>query len=436
MAVVLRGNQPGVDDTFVFDRAESTTGWTTVGSAAGLATGQSGGGFGNNAIPAKEGSGSVEFHLTAAGQTGGLQSPAIATGFAGTAREVGCWFLNPGEEAGGAKVLDDTDPNCLQLGIVHSGGTTYYSQNFIRAANNNVWPGGWVYLRASANLTNITRVVPRVNGCNAPNNEKQDLEYQIDYAKSYDVIQVSGTTETLDTIFEASLTNDWGLVERFGNFYIFNCGLEFLSGCTFTATNAVIFMNHYGNQFKQAFIVRSGANVTFGAKSTPSTVTYANSGCQLISPETALNGDTKPAPPFTVENGATFSAFDTLFQGWGTITFGEAGAGADPAVELNKCDFYDNDDVEFRSNALDLLNCRIHQDSADRGNLGTVFIAPNSLKQLQVFNSTNALEFEVDCTVEEYIASSNTTADLRIKEGATVKLRNSSYDDSKVVRYV
>lgn len=423
MAITLSGA--------VFDAAESTTGWTLVGSADGLATGQSGSGQFSNAIPAKQGSGSVEFHLTGSGQSGGLQSPAV-TGFAGTAREVGCWFLNPGEEDGGAKLLRDANSNALQLGIVHSGGTTYVDQAFIRAANNNIWPAGWMKLRATGNFTGITAVVPYVNNCNAPNNAKQDLEYQVDYAHSYDYIQISGT-ESLSDVYQTSLTNDWGVVEKFDNFYVFNCGIEFLSGCNFSAENEFIFLNHFGNVFKQNVIIRSGATVRFGSKSTPSTISYANNGCQLLSPETALDGSSKPGPTLLVEDGATFSAYDTLFQGFGLIQLGETANTAD--VELIKCDFYDNDDVEFRSTLLEADDLRIHQDSTDKGNLGQVFQTPAKFERIKVFNSINALQFDVNTTVNGYDASNN-TYDAVVKEGVTLQLTNSSYDTAKLLRVV
>ena len=407
-----------------FSRAESTTGWTPFENAAGTSTGQGG----SNGIPAKEGSGSVEFHLTGAGQSGGLQSPAIPA-FNMVDREVGLWFLNPGEEDGGAQLLRNATDS-LFLRVWHSGGQTDFDQSYLRLPDGN-WNNGWLYLRATGNLIGVTNIAPRVFNCNAPNNAKQDLEYQIDYAKSYDKIIVTGV-ETLDSIYQASLTNDWGLVEKNDNRFSFNCGIEFASGCTFVAENQDIFLNHYSDQFKQNIIVKAGANVRFGRRSQPSVFAYAQDGCQIKSPETPLIGSGKAAPDFLVEDGANFSCYDTLIQGFGNVLFGQNNTS--PAViDIIKVNLYDNNNVEFRSTALDADDLRINQDSADIGNIGAVFFAPNSFRNIQAFNCVNALQFEVSCLVEGYTAQ-NTVNDAVIRDGADVEFRNSDLDFSKLLR--
>lgn len=430
------------------NNCDATTGFIVIGSGAGLAGGQGG----QNGVPAKEGTGTVEFHL-GANSSGGYRTPTV-TSFDVRDFEVGAWFLNPKFNNAGAEMIASAD-NGVSLRLYSGANWADYYQPQWRLADGT-WQGGWIYLRASgaagtedANSGTWTNTqaaavdsVGIVVNSAASNTGKNDLEYQMDWFKYYDKVEITGTNTgspwTLDDIVTESLNNVWGVVNKTDTFYEFFAGIEFgdavATTTTFKAENEYIFLNQSSADHDYQITVKNGATVTFGAKSAQAQGTYAKNGIQLVVPELAVyqpaTSPPKCAPSLIAESGGILQVYGTLVQGFGTINLGSGGTAA---IDIVKSDFYDNDTIEFRSTGLTADNVRIHTDSTDKQDLGTVYNFPSSMKNIRVFNCVDALEFRAGGTVTNYIAG-DTTRDALILEGQTLTLKNSTFSETKLER--
>jgi hypothetical protein len=423
----------------VISNADATTGWAVIPNASTLAGGT---------VPQLEGSDSVSFDIDASNDTGGLQSPTV-TAFDLRNNEVGIWFLNPKKDADNNELISQ-EADALRLRVYAGTNFADYNQGFLRDTNNE-YPGGWLYLRASGaagtedtnsgTWTNtqagaITSVGVFLRN-DAPNNDKSDTEYHVDYVKYSNKIIVTGfnggtTPWTLGDIYDASIAGDWGLVEKTENFYRFYCGLEFGDGSAagaFDANNEYIFLDHSSADLKYDVTVKNNFTVTLGVKNVQTQATYAQDGVQLVSSQSALYDTAEPRPSLSVEAGGNLNCYATLIQGFGNVALGD-GTGN---IELVGVDMYENTTVQFRSTQLSADNIRVHTLSTDKGNLGVITETPISMTRVQVFNSNDALEFQQSFSVTEYVASDN-TFDVLIQEGDEMSLINSSFDPAKLKR--
>ncbi len=425
--------------------ADATTGWTADTNNAPNSGPSTGG------VLQKEGSGTVEFDLGNTA-TGGIKSPTV-TAFDVRTQEVGVWFLNPKVDENGVELMNNGD-SALRLRL-YSGTNyaDYYQGN--NKLTDGFYPGGWMFLRASgaagsedanggtwtntqaAAVDSASIIVTSV----VDNTNKNATEYAVDIIKYYDKIVVTGynggtTPWTLQDIYDASETNAWGVVEKAEGFYRFYCGLEFGDGTNagaFEATNEYIYLDHSSSDHEYNVVVKNNFTVTLGEKNTQTQDTYAQNGCQLVATEDALfqlSSPAKCAPSLTVESGGILELYDTKVQGFGTINLGSGGSSA---IELINTDLYDNDEVEFRSTGLTADNIRIHHLSTDKGDLGAIYNVPSSMTRINVFNCTDALNFQETMSVTKYNAG-DTTYDVVVLEGKTVTLINSVFNETKIKR--
>lgn len=121
-------------------------------------------------------------------------------------------------------------------------------------------------------------------------------------------------------------------------------------------------------------------------------------------------------------------------QGFGIINLGSGSTQADDIEQIG-VDFYDNDDVEFRSTGLEVDNIRIHQDSADKGPLGSVNSVPTQFERVQTFNGTDGLEFRVSMTADRYSAG-DLNFDLVVLDGQELTMLDSIFDIGAIKRVV
>ena len=454
-------------DQTILNTADATTGWTTFGAAAALAAG--------SVTPAqKQGTDTVEFHYTGTGGTGGIRH-ANVTAFSVRTEEVGVWFLNPKKSQSGeeAELIRGISGAVRLRLFAQSGNTADYYQDQHRLANGN-FQGGWLYLRASGaagsedansgtwtntDADNVVAVGVYVDGQQG-NDDKNALEYQVDYVKRYSKITVDGYADeptntvpwTLADIYAQDLADsggnpeEWGVVNNLENFYKFYCGLQFGNDAgtvttEFEASNEFIFLDHSSSELTYDIVIKNNATVTLGVKNTSGVVEdYAQDGVQLVASENGLFQLTTPAkcsPAFTVESGGVLRIYAGLLQGFGTVNFGSGGSGE---IEKLFSDFYDNDIIEFRTTNMTIDACRYHTDSADKGDLGIFYSQPGvgGLNRLTVFNCLDGLVFRVDYTgtrfVQTYRSLGGTTYDVGVLEALTVDLVDSAFDPTKIVR--
>ena len=431
-------------------------------SAAGLGAGETG----QNGVPPKQGTGSVEFHSTNAISTCGIRMINTVTGFSVRSNEVSCWFLNPkvGESGAGNPELLANSDSAIRLRLYSGANYADYYQTQHRLADGN-WQGGWLYLRASgaagsedANSGTWSNTqadaVDRIGvtiETQATNDDKNALEYQVDYAKYYDKIIVTGLNATnpwtLADIYAEDLANnganpeEWGVVNNLENFFKFYAGLEIGDGVAvteFEAANEFMYFDHSSAAHKYDLTIRNNATVTLGVKNVQPQETYAQDGVQVVATENGqfqLITPSKCAPPFTVESGGVLRMYAGLLQGFGTVNFGSGGTGE---IEKLFSDFYDNDIVEFRTTGLTIDACRYHTDSADKQDLGIFYSVPTSLRRLTIFNCLDGLVFRIDFNgasfVQTYRSLGGSTYDVGILEAREIDLVDSEFDPDKILR--
>ena len=443
-----------------------TTNWQNDTNNPQSATGIGNGNTGQNAVPPKEGAASVEFHSENAVATLGIRMASTVTSFSVRSNEVGVWFLNPkvGESgAGNPELLAETD-SAVRLRLYSGANYADYYQTQWRLGDGK-WQGGWLYLRASgaagsedANSGTWTNTqadaVDRVGvtiETQADNNDKNALEYQVDYVKYYDKIIVTGLNAsnpwTLADIYAEDLADsgpdpeEWGVVNNLENFFKFYAGLEIGDGTTvteFEAANEFIYLDHSSSAHKYNVTIKNNATVTLGVKNAQPQETYAQDGVQIVATEDGqfqLTSPVKCAPSFTVEAGGVLRIYAGLLQGFGTVNLGSGGSGV---IEKLFSDFYDNDIIEFRTTGMTIDACRYHVDSADKQDLGIFYSVPTSLNRITVFNCLDGLVFRISYNganfVQTYRSLGGTTYDVGILEGATLDLVDSEFDPDKIVR--
>ena len=438
-------------------------------SAAGIGAGETG----QNGVPPKQGTGSVEFHSATAISTVGIRMINTVTAFDVRDVEVGCWFLNPkvGESgAGNPELLAEADDS-IRLRLYSGVNCVDYYQTQWRLGDGK-WQGGWLYLRASGEAgsedaiingvwTNTqAAAVDRIGvtvKTQATNDNKNALEYQVDCAQTYDKIIVTGFANpptntipwTLADIYAEDLADsggnpdEWGVVNNLENFYKFFCGLEFGDGTTvteFEAANEFIYLQHSSAAHKYDVTIKNNATVTLGVKNTKVSPanTYAQDGVQVVATENGqfqLTTPSKCSPLFTVESGGVLRIYASLLQRFGTINLGSNGTGE---IEKLFSDFYDNGVIEFRTTDMTVDECRYHTDSSDKDDVGIFYSVPDSLSRLRVFNCVDGLVFRINFNgtdfVQTYDAKGGTTYDVGILEGSTIDLVDSIFDPTKIVR--
>ncbi|MDJ0952480.1 MAG: hypothetical protein QNJ81_02255 [Acidimicrobiia bacterium] len=441
----------------ILNNADATTGWATFGAAAALAAGS---------VPPKQGTNCVEFHYTGTGGTGGIQTPTF-TAVSVRTGEIGVWFLNPKKsQAGEESELIRPISGAIRLRLFSGANSADYYQDQHRLGNGE-FQGGWLYLRASgeagsedlvsagtwgnAQADSVNAVGVYVDGQQG-NDDKNALEYQVDYVKYYDKIVVTGLNGmnpyTLADIYAEDLADnganpeEWGVVNNLENFFKFYSGLEIGDGTTateFEASNEFIFLDHSSSAHKYDVTIRNNATVTLGVKNTTGVVEdYAQDGVQIVATENGLFQLTTPnkcSPAFTVESGGVLRIYAGLLQGFGTVNFGSGGTGI---IETLFSDFYDNDIIEFRTTGLTVDACRYHTDSADKQDLGIFYNSPSSLNRITVFNCVDGLVFRISYNganfVQTYRSLGGTTYDVGVLEAATVDLVDSTFDPDRIVR--
>ena len=435
-------------------------------SAGGIGDGSSG----QNGVPPKEGTASVEFHSATATATLGIRMASTVTSFSIRDNEVACWFLNPkvGESgAGNPELLAQTD-SAVRLRVYSGANYADYYQTQWRLGDGK-WQGGWIYLRASgaagsedANSGTWTNTqadaVDRIGvtiETQATNDDKNALEYQIDYCKYYDKIIVTGYANeptntipwTLADIYAEDLADsganpqEWGVVNNLENFYKFYCGLDIGNGTTTTeveASNEFMYFAHSSAAHKYDVVIKNNATLTLGVKNVKTVETYSQDGVQVVATENGqfqLVSPSKCSPLFTIESGGVLKMYAGLLQGFGTVNFGSGGTGQ---IETLFSDFYDNDIIEFRTTGLTVDACRYHTDSADKQDLGIFYSIPTSLNRITVFNCIDGLVFRINYNgsnyVQTYRSLGGTTYDVGILEGSEIDLVDSTFDPTKIVR--
>ena len=431
-------------------------------SAGGIGAGESG----QNGVPPKEGLGSVEFHTATATSTVGIRMINTVTSFSVRDNEVSCWFLNPkvGESGAGNPELLANSDSAIRLRLYSGANYADYYQTQHRLADGN-WQGGWLYLRASgaagsedANSGTWTNTqadaVDRIGvtvETQATNDNKNALEYQVDYAKYYDKIIVTGLNATnpwtLSDVFDEDLADsggnpqEWGVVNNLENFFKFYAGLEIGDGSTtteFEASNEFMYFDHSSAAHKYAVVIKNAATVTLGVKNARPQETYAQDGVQVVATENGLFQLVTPskcAPAFTIESGGILRIYASLLQGFGTVNFGSGGTGE---IEKLFTDFYDNDIVEFRTTDMTVDACRYHTDSADKQDLGVIYSVPTSLNRITIFNCVDGLVFRVNYNgsnfVQTYRSLGGTTYDIGTLEATEQDFVDSEFDPDKIVR--
>ncbi len=428
------------------------------------------GNIAGGSVPPQEGTNCVEFD-NGANATFGVRMVNTVTPFSVRSNEVGIWFLNPkfGEAgAGSPELLAQTD-SAVRLRLYSGANAVDYYQKQWRLGNG-LWQGGWLYLRASgaagsedAIVTGswsntqadaVDRIGVTVESV-AANTSKNALEYQIDYAKFYDKIIVTGfanpPTNTIPwtpaDIYAQDLADNganpeiWGVVNNVENFFKFFCGLEIGDGTTvteFEASNEFLFFDHSSAAHKYNITIKNNATVTLGVKNAKTVETYAQDGVQIVATENGfftLTTPSKCAPSFTVESGGVLRIYAGLLQGFGTVNLGSGGAGE---IEKLFSDFYDNDIIEFRSTDMTVDACRYHTESGDKQDLGIFYSVPTSLNRITVFNCIDGLVFRISYNgsnfVRFYRALGGTTYDVGILEANTLDLVDSTFDPDKILR--
>ncbi len=437
-------------------------------AAAGIAAGETG----QNGVPPKQGTGTVEFHSATAISTCGIRMINTVTSFSIRDNEVACWFLNPkvGESGAGNPELLANSDSALRLRVYSGANYADYDQTVWRLADGN-WQGGWLYLRASGAAGSESRnsgtwtntqadAVDRIGvtvETQATNNNKNALEYQVDYAKYYDKIVVTGYQNeptntipwTLADIYAEDLADnganpeEWGVVNNLENFFKFFCGIDFGNGTTtteFEASNEFMFLDHSSSAFKQDVVITNAATVTLGVKNVQTEATYAQDGVQLVATENGqfqLTTPEKCSPLLTVNSGGILKIYAGLIQGFGTVSLGGGGSAV---VEKLFSDFYDNGVIEFRTTGMTVDACRYHIESTDKGNLGVFYSAPTSLNRLTIFNCFDGMVFRISYNganrVQVIRSLGGTQYDVGIIDPGTLDLSDSIIDPTRIKRVI
>lgn len=417
-----------------------------------------------------------EFTYDAAVTAGGCKlATNLVTTFSLLTNEVGIWFLNGKFDGDGAEIMATADASLrLRVYSSQSGAERYadYYQTQHKNKIDGTFNGGWLYLRASgdagtedanggtwtsadaAAINNIAVIVTT----QVANNGTSDPAFAVDWYKYYDSISVTGyqnpPTNNIAWQFSdieaaanvaPSATGPvglWGVVNRVIDFFSFFCGLEFgespAAVGAFTDENKYVYLFHSSSDFEYDVEVRDDFTLTLGEKNATGTFTYAQDGCQLVASENGFFTRTTPvkcAPLFTVDSGGLFDAYATLIQGFGTINLGSGNTAQVDDIELIGVDFYDNDEVEFRSSQIEIDNIRIHQDSADLGTLGTIYAVPTQFDRVNTFNGTDGLTFRVTMTADQFSAG-DLTFDAVVLDGQEVTFLDSVFDIGAIKRVV
>ena len=410
-----------------------------------------------------------EFTYSAAVTNGGLKLTTNVTAFSILDNEVGIWFLNGKFDGDGAEILGTTDQSLRVRVYATSGNWADYYQVQHKNKIDGTYNGGWLYLRASGdagtedansgtwtstdaqNIVNIGVVVNTQVAISG----NSDPAFAVDWFKYYDRIEIEGynggTTPwtNADIVAAANVTPSatgpvgiWGVIENFENFFKFFCGLNFGQAVPtaggFSAENEFMFLAHSSSDFKLDVVVQDDFLVNLGEKNDTGTFTYAQDGVQLVATENGFFAEVSPvkcAPALTVESGALFDAYATLVQGFGTVNLGSGNTAQVDDIELIGADFYDNDEIEFRSTRIEVDNIRIHQDSADKSDLGAIYAVPTQFDRVQTFNGTTGLTFRVTMTADRFFAG-DLTNDFAVLDGQAVTMLSSEFDGSTISRVV
>jgi hypothetical protein len=303
-------------------------------------------------------------------------------------------------------------------------------------ANSGTW--------GTSQVSSVTAVAVLLS-TQGDNTGKNAAEYGVDWCKYYDKIVVTGyktgtTPYSLDDIYTEDTTKSsgggvWGVVNKFENYFNFYCGLEFGDGTNngaLTTTNEYIYLNQSSSAQDYDVTVKNHFTLTLGAKVIGSDDTYAKDGTPLVvsnDPLFKLSSPVKPSPDLVIQSGGVFKCYASLITGFGTVNLGSGGSST---IEFIKCSLYNNTTLELRSTGLSFTNVRIHFPGTSKAAIGKIYNIP-SLLRLKVFQITDGFEVRVNTLIEEYYVS-DSTYDLVVLEGKTVRLLDSNFSSSKLKR--
>ena len=286
---------------------------------------------------------------------------------------------------------------------------------------------------------------------NSKNTDSGDPDLAMDWWKFGNRYQVTAGTSVSPADFASMQTFDdrgtpisanpnYGLVASQDVFIEMWVGFRVGNGSTstyFAAENYFIWNRPFSEDAAQDWTVEQAATLRLGTKDVGTDATYAINGCQMVVTEDVIDGATAVrASDLTVVGAAASStsallAYATKFFRWNTISIGTS-VGPTGGSELIDCDFDDNETIELRDSALDIKNCKFH-DPSGTGNIGDIYVAPNSIEGVQVFNCTQGFRFRATMEVTNYVATDNTT-DLAVNDGLTITLVNSTFDPDKILQ--
>ena len=421
----------GISLNFVtVDDAEDKGTWETVGDASAI---------NDSNYPPKQGNQCIDFEIDPNSE-GGVRNKDAISPFDITQYEVGVWFLNPVADANGDLVLANQEDG-LYLRLYSGSNYADYFQPQHRKADGN-WKGGWLYLRASGapgeedrnsgtwdwnEVQNVDRVAVMVNSGDGDTTDKDSGNFGVDWVKYYDKIIVTddnnGEPYRLADI--VAIDNDktegqgtWGVVERNVDFYTFFCGLELGDGNNgkFKIENEYLYFDSSSQAQKQHMVVKDKFELMIGVKD-EGTKTYSKAGANITGTN---NSD------LIIESGATVGLYDSKVQGFERIDLGDAN------IEIVKSDLYNNGTVLIDGSNINIKDSRMYYSLDKSGTIGKVNNM-NDIENIEVFNSVDGLEFDMDCTVSGYIAENN-DYDIVVKNGRMVELVSSKIDGNKIKR--
>lgn len=427
---------------------ESTSGWSTQGSAGNLA---------DSDYPSKEGSQCIEFDCSSGRTDSGIKSPNVSS-FDIRNHEVSLWFLNPKVNDSGDELITASD-SALKLRLYSSDGNwADFYQSHHRGPDGN-YNGGWLYLRASGGpgsedansgtwgTTQVSSVVAVavLLSTQGDNTGKNAAEYGVDWAKHYDKIVVTGyktgtTPYTLGDIFDTDADKStgggvWGVVSEFENFYSITCGLECGDGSNaggLKLTNEYLFFDRASSDYVgpggYLLNVKSSFTLTLGDKDTGSDGTYAKNGSQLVVTSDPLFSASTTNRGSVLISGSLL-CYASILSGFKTVNIGNGGSATS---ELIVSDLYDNTSVLLNSSSLSVLNTKFHFPGTSKSAIGKVY-SVSSVNGMFVYQVTDGFEFRLDKTITNYQAR-DTTYDIVVLEGKTITMTDSLFSSSKLKR--
>jgi len=451
--------------TFSYKRADGTTDLQTLhtcdittGFADDMSSFSAGNDFTDNR---KQGSNLIEFDYSSSNAWRYIRRVlTVDSAIDWTANDFTWWFYYTAKSE---QVLGPSDSIVVRVYSTATAGTDYVEweltghttdglfpalvaswNRFICSGDNPTTVGG-----TGATLTAVRVVEVRFYFTN-PNTQNGDPDLAIDWWKSGNTVQVTAGTSASPADIESLSTWDavgsdpstdpgYGLIGLRDVFIELWNGMQFGDGTTatyFAVENTFVFNNQFSVAAQHDWRVKNNATLRVGKKDVQTQGSYAVNGCSLVTPDVAIDGDTDyPMADFIVEGGSSFTnkllAYASKFYRWKDVFFGLA-AGSAGEIDLIDCDFDTCENIEFRSSTLKIKDCKFHDPTGD-GYIGTVYVAPQSIDGIQVFNCTRGFYFKATMEMTNYVATDN-TYDLVVDDGLTVTLVNSTFDKDKILQ--